>query len=115
MSFHERIAVKAGDMRIRVIIPTATGDHVRSEKERFRAIARPDTVISVVGLDRGPGSIENDFDIALALPDILRRVRQAEAEGIQAVIIYCMTDLGVRDARRFASIPVIGPAGGPHP
>jgi allantoin racemase len=78
--------------------------------DKYQAIARPGTEISVVGLDRGPGSVENDLDIALALPSILCRVRQAEREGIQAVIMNCMTDLGVQEARRFASIPVIGPA-----
>ena len=109
-SFHAQDSRKASDMRIRVIIPTATGDHVLSEKERFEAIARPMTDISVVGLRRGPPSVENDLDIAVALPDILSRIRQAEEEGIQAVIVYCMTDLGVREARRFASIPIIGPA-----
>jgi allantoin racemase len=97
-------------MRIRVIRPATTPRHDPSEVEEFQAIARPETEISVVGLDRGPGCIENDLDIALALPSILGRVRQAEQEGIQAVIIYCMTDLGVQEARRFASIPVIGPA-----
>ena len=97
-------------MRIRVIVPTTTEDHVPSEEENFQAIIRPEIEISVVGLERGSESIENDFDIALALPSILSRVEEAEREGIQAVIIYCMSDLGVHEARRLVSIPVIGPA-----
>jgi allantoin racemase len=96
--------------KIRVIIPTTTESAVPQEKETFQAIAGPETEISVVCLNRGSDSVENDFDIGLALPDILSKVEQAEREGIQAVIIYCMTDLGSQEARRFASIPVIGPA-----
>jgi allantoin racemase len=97
-------------MRIRVIVPSTTEDHIPSEEENFQAIAQPEIEISVVGLERGPDSIENDFDIALALPSILSRVEEAEREGIQALIIYCMSDLGVHEARRLVSIPVIGPA-----
>ena len=80
--------------KIRVIIPTTTKSEVPKEEETFQAIAGPETEISVVCLDHGSDSVENDFDIALALPDILSKVEQAEREGIQAVIIFCMTDLG---------------------
>ena len=96
--------------KIRVIIPTTTESEVPKEEQTFQAIAGPGTEVSVVCLDHGSDSVENDFDIALALPDILSKVEQAEREGIQAVIIFCMTDLGSQEARRFASIPVIGPA-----
>ena len=96
--------------KIRVILPSATVGHVPDEEEKFLAITLPETEISVVELDRGPYAIENDFDIGLALPNILDKIRQAEHEGIQAVIIFCMSDLAVQEARRFASIPVIGPA-----
>ena len=96
--------------KIRVIIPTTIESEVPLERNAFQEIAGVDTEISVVCLDHGSDSIENDFDIALALPDILNKVTQAERDGIQAVINYCMTDLGSQEARRFANIPVIGPA-----
>jgi allantoin racemase len=96
--------------KIRVIIPTTTESEIPKEEETFQAIGGTETEISVVCLDHGSDSVENDFDIGLALPDILSKVEQAEREGIQAVIIFCMTDLGSLEARRFASIPVIGPA-----
>ena len=38
------------------------------------------------------------------------KVRAAEAEGMDAVIIDCMADPGLDPARELASIPIIGPA-----
>ncbi|NIO68660.1 MAG: hypothetical protein GTN71_06340, partial [Anaerolineae bacterium] len=46
----------------------------------------------------------------LAVPDILAKVRAAEAEGMDAVIIDCMADPGLSPARELASIPIVGPA-----
>jgi len=97
-------------MKIRVIVPVTTKEFVAATWPQYAVAARPDTEISVVGLDRGPASLESDYEDALAVPDILARVRAAEAEGMGAVIIDCMTDPGLAPARELASIPVVGPA-----
>ena len=97
-------------MKIRVIVPVTTREFVATTRPQYAAAARPDTEISVVGLDRGPASLESDYQDALAVPDILAKVRAAEAEGMDAVIIDCMADPGLSPAREIASIPVIGPA-----
>jgi allantoin racemase len=85
-------------MKIRVIVPVTTKEFVAA------------TEISVIGLDRGPASLESDYEDALAVPDILAKVRAAEAEGMDAVIIDCMADPGLSPARELASIPIVGPA-----
>jgi len=97
-------------MKIRVIVPTTADEHIIAEQEKFQEIARSDTEISTVGLACAPDTVENDFDIALSLPCILDEVRKAEQECMRAVIIDCMSDLGVQTARRFSCIPVMGPA-----
>lgn len=97
-------------MKIRVIVPVTTKEFVAATGPQYTAAARPDAEISVVGLDRGPASLESDYEDALAVPDILAKVRVAEAEGIDAVIIDCMADPGLDPARELASIPVVGPA-----
>ncbi|MGA9347804.1 MAG: aspartate/glutamate racemase family protein [Anaerolineae bacterium] len=97
-------------MKIRVIVPVTTKEFVAATGPQYVAAARPDAEISVVGLDRGPASLESDYEDALAVPDILAKVRSAEAEGMDAVIIDCMADPGLSPARELASIPVIGPA-----
>jgi len=97
-------------MKIRVIVPTTEDDHVTWEQEKFQEICRSDTQISTVGLQCAPDTVENDFDIALSLPSIIDNVKKAQAEGMDAVIIDCMSDLGVNECRQFADIPVMGPA-----
>jgi len=97
-------------MKIRVIVPVTTQEFVATTGPQYTAAARPDVEISVVGLDRGPASLESDYEDALAVPDLLARVRTAEAEGMDAVIIDCMADPGLAPARELASIPIVGPA-----
>jgi len=97
-------------MKIRVIVPVTTKEFVAATGPQYAAAARPDAEISVVGLDRGPASLESDYEDALAVPDILAKVRAAEAEGTDAVIIDCMADPGLAPARELASIPIVGSA-----
>jgi allantoin racemase len=97
-------------MKFRVIVPVTTKEFVTATWPQYAAAARPDAEISVVGLDRGPASLESDYEDALAVPGILARVRAAEAEGTDAVIIDCMADPGLAPARELASIPIVGPA-----
>jgi allantoin racemase len=97
-------------VKIRVIVPVTAREFVVATQPQYMAAVRPDAEISVVGLDRGPASLESDYEDALAVPDILAKVRVAEAEGMDAVIIDCMADPGLSPARELASIPVVGPA-----
>jgi allantoin racemase len=97
-------------MKIRVIVPVTSREFVGATQPHYLAAARPDAEISVVGLDTGPASLESDYEDALAVPDILTKVRVAEAQGANAVIIDCMADPGLAPAREIASIPVVGPA-----
>lgn len=97
-------------MKIRVIVPVTTKAFVTATDRAYRAAARPDTVISTLGVERGPASIECDYEEALAVPDVLIKVREAAQEGADAVVIDCMIDPGLDAARELVSIPVVGPA-----
>jgi allantoin racemase len=96
--------------RIRVIVPVVGEHWIAPVQEAYGRAARPGTEISAVAIDRGPASIESVRDEALAIPGVLSRVRTAEAEGMDAVVLDCMADPGLDPARELASIPVIGPA-----
>lgn len=61
-------------------------------------------------LDRGPPSIECEFDEALAVPDTIVRAIEAERAGADAIVIDCMGDPGLKPAREVVRIPVLGPA-----
>ena len=96
-------------MRIRAVTPIITESFGPLILEEFGRVARSDTEISNVFLDSGPASVESAYDEAVAVPDTVAQVRQAEREGIDAVIINCMGDPGLDAAREVTSIPVIGP------
>jgi allantoin racemase len=95
-------------MHIRVVTPITTPGF--TEAADFEPLARADAEVSVVSLDAGPASIESHFDEALALPDTLAKILEAERDGVDAVVIDCMGDPALGAAREATSIPVLGPA-----
>jgi len=96
-------------MRIRVIVPVLDSEELVGKAEHeYRSFARPGTEISAVPLARGTRSIEAEYDSALAAPETIRLIAEAEAEGIDAVSIACFTDPGLAGARERVGIPVIG-------
>lgn len=97
-------------MHIRVINPVITTSWEEDTLRTYTNAARAGTRVSVVSLDWGTASIESYREDALATPDILNKVVQAERDGADAVIIDCMADPGLYAARELVSIPVVGPA-----
>jgi allantoin racemase len=100
---------KVGDMEIRVVVPLATAMFNGEVAHEFTASAEASTQISVVNLSEGPQSIESECEEALAVPDFLRKAKDAERDGCTAVICDCFGDPGVRPAREAVDIPVVGP------
>ncbi len=96
-------------MRISVIVPIVGAQFNRDVVEEFAACAASGTEISVVNLDEGPQSIESECEEALAVPDFLRKAKEAEQSGCDAIICDCFGDPGVRAARETVEIPVVGP------
>ena len=97
-------------MKIHVIIPILYNKHFEEVTiNGYKAAARPGTEISVTSLEKGPDSIESMYDELLAAPWILEKVKTAEAEGFDAIIIDCMGDPALYAARELAKIPIIGP------
>lgn len=98
-------------MRIKVVVPILPKPGARELRQKqFQAMARPDTKIEVTYIEKGPASIEGEYDDVLAIPDTLKKVKEAEEEGFDAVIINCFGDPGVSAARELVNIPVIGPS-----
>lgn len=94
-------------MRLRVITPITTTGFICVDQ--LAPLVRPDTELSYVEIENGPASIECDFDAMLATPDTVAHIIAAEQEGIDAVVINCMDDPGLRAAREMVEIPVLGP------
>ena len=96
-------------MKIRAVTPIITTVFGPMIIKEFERVARPDTEISNVFLAAGPASVESAYDEAIAAPDVVAKVREAEEDGMDAVIINCFGDPGLDAARELVSIPVIGP------
>jgi allantoin racemase len=96
-------------MKIRVIEPVISKTLEGTSLEELSPMARPDTELSVVSIDKGPASIESTYEAALAAPHAVAKIVEAERDGVDAVICNCMDDPGVEAAREMVSIPVIGP------
>jgi allantoin racemase len=97
-------------MRIRIISPVTNQKLVNASSNGFIEKARSDTLISTVMLEKGPASVESIYEEALAVPGVLRRVLEAEKDGMDAVLINCMNDPGLEASREVTSIPVVGAA-----
>ncbi len=65
--------------------------------------------VDLVSLEQGPASIESEFDDRIASPWVLEKVKEAEANGFDAVFLDCMGDIALNAAREIVRIPVIGP------
>jgi allantoin racemase len=96
-------------MKIRAVTPIITEVFGPMIIEEFEKVARPGTEISNVFVRSGPASVESAYDEALTAPDVIARVREAQEEGMDAVIINCFGDPGLDAAREVVSIPVLGP------
>jgi len=98
-------------MRLKVIIPNVgmKPETLRAREAMLKQYAMPDTEISVACIDRGPESIESNYDEVFAGIYILDSIKKAEAEDYDAVIIYCGSDPAIEAAREMVNIPVIGP------
>jgi allantoin racemase len=95
-------------LKIKVIVPIIVDTFDEEVRKEFTHYAWPDTKIDVVHLDKGPASIESQYDEALAAPDILIKAKQAKKEGYNGVIIDCFGDPGAGAARETVDIPVVG-------
>lgn len=98
-------------MLIRLIVPITglTEGAIEERLNYLRGIADPGTEVEAVQVEVGPPAIESEADAVLAGPDILRLVREAERDGVDAAIVWCGGDPALSAARELVDMPVIGP------
>ncbi len=94
-------------MRVLVINPVTTKEWLEPDREYLQGVADRGTEVEVMGLERGPRSIETFYDAAHAAPEILRVVRE-EGEGADAIMINCFADPALDAARELTAKPVLG-------
>lgn len=94
-------------VHVRVVSPISTKGFRASDA--LRGLEAPGLIVSGSQITRGPGSIESEYEAAMSVPDTINRIVEAERDGVDAVIIDCMGDPGLRPAREAVRIPVLGP------
>lgn len=98
----------SNDFDIRIVTPIVSKGFRRLAD--LKALEFPGITVSHTDIDTGTGSIESEFESAMSVPGTLAKIQEAERQGVDAVVIDCMGDPGLRAAREIASILVLGPA-----
>lgn len=96
------------NISIQLINPNTTTAMTEKIGIAARQVAAPGTRILAVQSATGPASIESATDEAMALPGLLAQIRAGEAAGVDAHVVACFGDPGLRAARELAHAPVIG-------
>lgn len=103
-------------IKILDVFPIVYTDYIKAGLEDRKKLAEKlkDETNGLIQLDtttieKGAVSIESAFDEAINTPFILEKVKWAEKEGYDAVVIDCFGDPGVDAAREIVTIPVVGP------
>jgi allantoin racemase len=95
-------------MKLTVVSPLISDDFTEGVRKEAAHWLGPDTDVDVVRIQRGPASIESEYDEALAGPGILEEVVKAAERGAEAVFITCFGDPAVHAAREVVDVPVVG-------
>jgi allantoin racemase len=91
-----------------VINPNSSEAMTASISAFLGRVRRPDTHLTVVRLEGAPAAIQSATDAALATPLLLEKVRWANAEGFDAIVLACFSDPGLEAAREVSDILVLG-------
>jgi allantoin racemase len=95
-------------VKIEVVLPSSASEPVADRRAAYARYARSDTEIAARALhQRVPG--DADPSDAFIVPEILEQVMAAVVAGADAVIVDCMEDPAVEEARRLVRVPVVGP------
>ncbi len=101
--------IRRDPLDIRIIVPVLYSKEL-AEKARheYQACASPGVALSVACVANGTNSIESEYDMALAQPEVMRLVRESANDGADACMITCFGDPGAAGAKELVTIPVVG-------
>ena len=96
-------------MKIRIVIPT-NRDQVTLERlgQKYSQVSRNNVEISFSCISNGQDLQRPYHEIIPLLPEVIYKIKEAEKEGVDAVVIAHYLDLGLAGARELVSIPVLG-------
>jgi allantoin racemase len=95
--------------KIEFINPFGTAAYDELIRHTLSHYAADDTELSITHLKGCPPDIDYFYSKHLVESVLFERIMKAEEEDVDAVIVGCCYDPGVRTARELVDIPVIGP------
>lgn len=95
-------------IKIKNVIPVTSDVMTQDMISYITRYLDPNTVVDSEKLAIGPLAVENEYDEALAAPEVIRLCVKAEKEGYDAVFVNCFSEPGVRAARECVKIPIFG-------
>ncbi|WP_415182446.1 aspartate/glutamate racemase family protein [Phaeovulum sp.] len=95
-------------MQILIMNPNSTVSMTDKIVASARQVAsNGTTIIAATGQD-APASIQGHHDEAMSVPGLLARLKQAEKEGLDGVVVACFDDPGIGACREVFTGPVLG-------
>ena len=96
-------------MRICFLNPFGTDAYDELIREVLEPAMNDGTELEIRHLEAGPRNLDYYAPKQLVQVEILRAAKQIEAEGFDALIIGCVYDPALTEARELLDIPVVGP------
>lgn len=95
-------------IKILWINPTNCPSFDEHIKKILESIKRPDTIVDVTHISRGPEQLEYWSNECVILCDLYKIIYESERQSYSSAVIGCFGDPGLRGARELAKIPVVG-------
>lgn len=95
-------------MKLTVINPNSTVSMTDKILASARAVAAAGVEVTGRTAHGAPASIEGHADEVMCAAHLLREVREAQAEGADAIVVACFDDPAIGACREVATGPVIG-------
>jgi len=95
-------------LKILVVDPIVKSELTESIDKTWLKLKSRGVSIDFTSLEKGPNFIETYEHEKLAVPDLLRVVKNGERQGYDAIIINCFGNPGLEEAKKLVKIPVVG-------
>lgn len=96
-----------GGRKLLIINPNTNPAVTDQVRNTALTCAGPETHVTVVNPQQGPFAIETGEHRAEAVPHVLNLMRAGAEAGYDGYILACFDDIGIAEARRIVSAPVI--------
>ncbi len=96
-------------MKIRIVIPTQRDQTTLNDLEHnYSRISNKNTEISFSFISNGLDLDRPYHEIIPLLPEVVYKIKEAERDGVDGVVVAHYLDFGVAAGRELVSIPVLG-------